>query len=92
MGRGCVKIRLLNGSPRNAVLVEDVLSIQIMPEVSEPTVKAGEDDKVNLSRPHIVEEALKIVSLEFLSGDSVVDVGIDENHVLMRVDIFLSGC
>ena len=73
------------------MFVQDILRVQIMPEISEPTVKAGKNNKVNFSRPHIVEEALKIVSFEFLSGDSVVDVGIDKNHVLMRVDVFLSG-
>ena len=74
------------------MLVKNVLRVQIMTEVSEPTVKTGENNEVNSTCTDIINEALKVVSFQFLSGDSVINVCVNENHVLMTVYVFLPCC
>ena len=37
----------------------------------------------------MINEALKVVSFQFLSGDSVINVCVNENHILMTVYVFL---
>ena len=90
-GGGCVKIRLLNGSPRNAVLVQNVLCIQVMPEVPEPSVKACENYQINPAGPDIVNQSLEIVPFQFLAGNSVVNIVVNQNHVFVRFYVFLAG-
>lgn len=88
---GRIKVRLIDSKPVAMVRFENRLRIQIVSQAAEPAVEFSENNQIHASESDIIKQLLKISTLDFSAGDSIVNVGSGQNHVLFRCNIGFAG-
>ena len=88
VGSGSVKIRLIDSRPCDTVFFKQCLSVQIMSEITEPSVQLGEDDQIDLLVFDGTHQIGKITAVQFLTGNAVIDIDSLKDSVFSGFYVF----